>query len=353
VAATKRYNALDLNQNEIQNAVIQVLASDPGSPVNGQIWYNSTGNVFKVRINGVTVQFGRLDQMSAPTASLVLNSQKITGLLDPGAAQDAATQNYVLTRNLSSFTGANSADVPLNSHKLTGVLDPTGPQDAATKNYVDGLIQGLDIHDSVRAATTADMASATYTAAGGTSARGQFTTMPNTIDGVTLAANDRVLVKNQTTGTGAANGIYVVTTLGTGANGVWDRALDFDQDPEAVGQPFVWVEEGTANADTGWAMTTNGVIVLGGASGTVMVWSKFASAATPGTAKFTATIGDGSTTAITVTDNLGTSDKVAIVRDAGTNAQVECDITYASTTTTTFTFTVAPTTNQFKVVIIG
>lgn len=351
MAATKRYNALDLNQNEIQNAVIQVLASDPGSPVNGQIWYNSTGNVFKVRINGVTVQFGRLDQMSPPTADLVMNTHKITGVVDPGAAQDAATQNYVLTRNLSSFTGANSADVPLNSHKLTGVLDPTAPQDAATKNYVDGLIQGLDLHESVRAASTANVAGITYTAAGGTSARGQITVAPNTLDGVSLAANDRILLKDQTTG--AQNGIWVVTTVGTGANGQWDRATDMDADLDVVGQPYMWVEEGTVNADTAWVMTNNGTVTVGGASGTALVFVKFASATATGVIKFTATIGDGSTTAITVTDNIGTVDKIAQVRDAGTNALVECDITYASTTTTTFTFTVAPTTNQFKVVIIG
>lgn len=70
------------------------------------------------------------------------------------------------------------------------------------------------------------------------------------------------------------------------------------------------------------------------------------------TTKATATIGDGSTTAIVVTDGLGTIDKVAICRDATSGAQVQPDITYASTTTT-FTFAVAPTTNAYKVVIIG
>jgi hypothetical protein len=350
MSATKRLNALDMNQNEVQNAVIQVLASDPGSPVNGQIWYNSTANVFKVRINGVTVPFGRIDQLATPTADVAWGSHKITGLLDPGAAQDAATQNYVLTRNLSSFTGANTADVALNSHKLTGVSDPTAAQDAATKNYVDGLIQGLDIHDSVRAASTANLAGITYTATGGASGRGQITVAPNTLDGVSLAANDRILLKDQTTG--AQNGIYVVTTLGTGANGVWDRALDFDSDPEAVGQPFTWVEEGTVNADTGWVMTTNGVITLGGASGTALVWAKFASAATPGTGKFTATIGDNSSVAITITHNLG-ADVIVQVRDASTNALVECDIVLTNSTQATLNFTVAPATNSLKVVVVG
>lgn len=351
MAATKRYNALDMNQNEIQNAVIQVLGSDPGSPVNGQIWYNSTANVFKVRINGVTVPFGRIDQLATPTASVAWGSQKITGLADPTAAQEAATQNYVLTRNLSSFTGANTADVALNSHKLTGLLDPTSPQDAATKAYVDGLIQGIDLHESVRAASTANVAGITYTATGGTSGRGQITVAPNTLDGVSLAAGDRILLKDQTTG--AQNGIYVVTTLGTGANGVWDRATDMDADLDVVGQPYMWVEEGTVNADTAWVMTNNGTVVVGGAaSPTALTFVKFASAATPSTGKFTATIGDGAATSIAVTHNLG-ADVLVQVRDASTNAIVECDIVLTNSTQATLNFTVAPALNSLKVVVIG
>jgi hypothetical protein len=154
--------------------------------------------------------------------------------------------------------------------------------------------------------------------------------------------------------TAAANGIYVVTTLGSGANGVWDRATDLDADADAVGQPYVWVEEGTVNADTAWVITTNGVIVLGGASGTSLVWGKFAStAAASGLAKFTATIGDNSTTAIVVTHSLGQQHVIAQVVDATSNQQVECDIVNTSTTQTTFTFAVAPTTNQYRVIIIG
>jgi hypothetical protein len=350
VAATKRLNALDMNKNELQNAVIQVLASDPGSPVNGQIWYNSTSNTVNIRINGVTITFGRIDQLSAPTAAWSNGSQRITSVADPTGAQDAATQNYVLTRNLASFTGAVSADVALNSHKLTGVADPTAAQDAATKNYVDGLIQGIDLHESVRAASTANVAGITYTATGGTSGRGQITVAPNTLDGVSLAANDRILLKDQTTG--AQNGIYVVTTLGTGANGVWDRATDMDADLDVVGQPYTWVEEGTVNADTAWVMTNNGVVTVGGASGTALVFVKFASAATPSTGKFTATIGDGASTAITVTHNLG-ADVLVQVRDASTNAIVETDMVLTNSTQVTFNFTVAPASNSLKVVVIG
>lgn len=107
---------------------------------------------------------------------------------------------------------------------------------------------GNDYKASVRAATVG----ANITLAGGA---------PNTLDGVTLVANDRILVKDQTTG--SQNGIYVVTTLGTGANGTWTRATDADQAGELTSGAIVAVEEGTANADSQWMLTTDGTITIG------------------------------------------------------------------------------------------
>jgi len=98
-----------------------------------------------------------------------------------------------------------------------------------------------------RAATTANI-----TLAGGA---------PNVADGVTLAANDRILVKDQTTG--SQNGIYVVTTLGTGANGTWTRATDADGAGELLSGMLVTVSEGTVNADSMWMLTTNDPITIG------------------------------------------------------------------------------------------
>ena len=104
---------------------------------------------------------------------------------------------------------------------------------------------------------------------------------------------------------------------------------------------------GTSNfsvavAGTDYAAATSGTSILkgNGAGG-------FSSA------KFTATIGDGSTTAIAVTHGLGTKDVICQIRDAATDAVVDCDIVQTSTTVTTFTFAVAPATNAYKVVIIG
>lgn len=105
-----------------------------------------------------------------------------------------------------------------------------------------------DYKASVRAATTANIAAL----AGGA---------PNALDGVALAANDRILVKDQTTG--SQNGIYLVTTLGTGANGTWSRAGDANQAGELTAGAIVFIEEGTANADSMWELSTDGTITIG------------------------------------------------------------------------------------------
>lgn len=135
-----------------------------------------------------------------------------------------------------------TAPVSLNSQRLTNLADPTAAQDAATKAYVDAARQGLDVKDSVRAATTANITlSATQT-----------------VDGVALVAGDRVLVKDQSTA--SANGIYVV------AAGAWTRATDADTSAKVSSGMFTFVEEGTANADSGWVLTTNNPITLGTSS---------------------------------------------------------------------------------------
>lgn len=105
-----------------------------------------------------------------------------------------------------------------------------------------------DYKASVRAATTANIT----TLAGGA---------PQTLDGVTLVAANRILVKDQTTG--SQNGIYYVATLGTGANGTWTRATDADGAGELAGGAIVAVEEGTTNADSQWMLTTDGAITIG------------------------------------------------------------------------------------------
>lgn len=220
--------------------------------------------------------------------------------LGTGAAQ--AMPGNTRLDTIAAPTGA----VSLNSQKITSLADPTSGQDAATKAYVDAVKTGLDIKDSVRAASTANV-TVTYAATGGTSARGQITVAPDTLDGVTLALNNRILLKDQTTG--AQDGIWIVSTVGTGANGVWDRATDFDTDAEVTAGAFTFVEEGTTNADTGWVLTTNNPIVIGGGSGTSLSWTQFS-----GAGQIVA--GAGLTKTGSTLDAVGTANRITVAADS-------------------------------------
>ncbi len=169
-----------------------------------------------------------------------------------------------------STTSANK-DININPHGTGTVKVPSGYEDRsgfdsqslANKAYVDQVAQGLDTKPSCRAGTTADL-SATYN--NGSSGVGATLTASSNgaivIDGVSLSVNDRVLVKNQTTA--AENGIYVVSTQGDGSTAfVLTRATPEDQPSELSGGAFVFVEEGTANADNGYVFTHTGAPTFG------------------------------------------------------------------------------------------
>ena len=84
---------------------------------------------------------------------------------------------------------------------------------------------------------------------------------PATVDGVNLSLNDRVLVTGQSTG--SQNGLYYVTTVGSGSNGTWTRSVDGNETGEIEAGMIIMVTEGTTYADTQWKLTTNDPIVIG------------------------------------------------------------------------------------------
>lgn len=346
-------------------------------------------------------------------------------------AHDASAHSAIKISDLAS----PSANVAWGGYKITGLGDPTSAQDAATKAYVDGVATGLNIHDAVVVATTANL-TATYAAGstgadGGTGVGATLTitaTGAFVVDGVTTALNDRILVKNQTTQT--QNGVYYVSTAGTtGVSAVLTRATDSNNSiaGQVVAGDFIFVDQGSTQANTGWAQTetgtsttpskgikigtdniaftqfsgagtytaSNGVALSGSnftfspdANGGLQTGSGGGAVKLPtnsgltkdstglyvGTTagsgitvsgsnvsidtavvarKSSTTIGDGSTTSFTVTHSLGTRDVIVQVYTVSDYTEVVADITRSTTSAVTVAFAVAPTTNQYRVVVMG
>jgi hypothetical protein len=142
-------------------------------------------------------------------------------------------------------------------YKLTSLGSPSADTDAANKGYVDSVAQGLDTKASVVAATTTNGTLATAFANG------------QVVDGVTLATGNRILIKNQTDQT--VNGIYTVN-----ASGAPTRSTDMDNGTEFP-SAYVFVEQGTVNADTGWVCTNNSPVTLGS---TNITFTQFSGAGT-------------------------------------------------------------------------
>ena len=257
------------------------------------------------------------------------------------------------------------SDLDFNSAaRILNLPDPTLAQHPATKSYVDSAVEGLAWKDSVRVATTANV---TLTGPGAT------------IDGVSMAANDRVLVKDQATA--SQNGIYIWN----GAAVSMTRAVDASTFPE-LEQAIVTVEEGTSAGATFRQTVVNGTL-----ESTNVTWTSFgtsAAAATETTAgvaevatqgetdggtddqrfltplklnnwsgrkrKLTQTFGDGSATTFNIDHNFNTRDVVVeVYRNSGGYDSVLCDVTRPTVNRVTLTFAAAPAASAFNAVVMG
>ena len=273
---------INLNKNEIQNAVVQNLATAPSSPVAGQLYFDSTGGdqtlywfdgsqwiaakaaagatpagsvstsaVGDAGVVGISTNFAREDHkhgreaFAAAAAATSFGLAKVDGAAVTLArsdhhhgtpTHDTAAHSAVAISGLAAPT----ADVTLAGFKLTNLGTPLTGTDGANKTYVDNAVAGLSWKDSVRAASTANHGRSGLAA----------------IDGVgPFAVGDRVLLKNQTNP--QENGIYLAQS------GTWVgfRASDADLAAEIEGMA-VFVAEGTTLADTAWVCTANAPITV-------------------------------------------------------------------------------------------
>jgi len=222
-------------------------------------------NVTAAKLASDSVETAKIVNDAVTTAKIVdgaVTSAKIANdtIVDADINSSAAiAQSKIsgltadLAAKLALAGGTMSGAIAMGTNKITGLGDPTAAQDAATKAYVDSTTQGIDWKASVRAATTANVTLASALENG------------DTLDGVVLATGNRVLVKDQTTG--SENGIYVVASSGAPT-----RSTDADIAAEITSNFAVFVEEGTSNADQGYVLTNDGTVTVGTTS---LVFTQF------------------------------------------------------------------------------
>lgn len=246
---TLTFTGTDPIDTAISNNTVTISAKDATTTTKGVASFSSAS--FDVTSGAVTIKTGGVSNTQLANSSITIGSTS-TSLGGTSTALAGLTQltvdnidingNEISTTNTNGDLSLNpngTGVVNVNSSRITNVADPTQDTDAANKAYVDARAAGLDPKQSVRATTTASI------------------TLSNTqtIDGVALSVGDRVLVKDQATA--SQNGIYIV------ASGAWTRATDFDQPAEATAGTFVFVEEGTLYADSGWVMSASSPATIG------------------------------------------------------------------------------------------
>lgn len=206
-----------------------------------------SGDISGSGTTSITGTLATVNSSPGTTSGVTVNGKGLVTAIAALQASDIPSLAHTKISDFDAGVQANTLDslanptgaVDLNSQRITNLADPTSAQDAVTKSYADALTSGLDVKESCKVATTANI-----TLSG-----------TQTIDGVAVSADERVLVKNQSTA--SENGIYDCKS------GSWARSSDFDTDAEVTSGAFTFVEQGSVNADAGFVLTTDGSITVG------------------------------------------------------------------------------------------
>ena len=208
-----------------------------GVGVSGAVNSASLGTGGVAASGAVTMTQGTASTSTGSGTLVVTGGVGVSGTVH---ATQTNTGNIQVAGNTISSTNADG-DIVLSPNG-SGLVK-IGANEVATRSYVDASIQGLDVKQSVKVATVANRTLSELEA-------GQA------VDGYTLVEGDRILIKEQSTA--SENGIYTVNSSGAPT-----RAADANTSSEVTAGLFVFVEQGSTLADTGWVLSTDGTITLG------------------------------------------------------------------------------------------